>query len=905
MSIKGGSIEVSQISLDDENVPLVSAQDGAVVIGRDNYYSQTIDGITEVYLKNINPLWDENTATEIIIPASLNDGVSFDIKPYPSDDVYYFMMPADADLSNITCQALNSSGDVIDTFSLSSEQNGIASVTVKGLEYTIKAMQADLPTVYLNIDEDKGAISDMNNSQDHSALCYGSVQIDVPYEMAVNENNGITSYFDDGMEMRGRGNLTWRNSINISAQKPYQFKLGSKLDLFGMGKAKTWTLLGTTYTQNVYYNKLVYDMSYDMGLENSSQSRFVMVYMNGEFLGMYTLAEKVQVGEARVNISDLEDEVDDVLADGGDIDSLDLTGGYLCEIDNSNDDLQFKTNNTKITIQSPTNLDVAPNFGDTESLSNNRYKYIVDTVSYLFDAIFNSDNGIIAGGENAGKHFTEVIDMESFITYFWSQELSSNIDCTVGSTYFYKDKDSIDPKIYLGPVWDCDGCFNAEYGTAWIMPTKTNSDGTARLFNALCQHREFVSYAIAYYKNDYNNIASVYKSYADLSLYYDTLLADARSMSLVRWPWKYTYANGKTANYIKSKAAWVDEYLEDPDIGLMQFATKGNYIPLEEVPAPEEDTDSAPTEEPVPEATAAPTSEPIDETGLVTYFNFENGTAAEDLDGDYEMGYDSRQGIPSKLFASVDGENLRKMKWSSELYGDSVVPIVEPNSTTPWGENPYFEIQTSTVGFDTITVSAELGGTKKGAANFDIRYSTDGVNFTTAAEGATITKNKTMVQVFDNVELPGDAGNCETLYIRFVPRNGETIGGEINFIGNTGGEFAINNIIIRGSDEPLPTAEPTPTPTAEPNYSWLIDSYDGNVVTVTTPDDAAAGETYFVFIAKYSDAEIMTDCEVITLTVESGKTSYELAAEKKIGGENIKVMLWDKDLKPLTAVFER
>ena len=55
-----------------------------------------------------------------------------------------------------------------------------------------------------------------------------------------------------------------------------------------------------------------------------------------------------------------------------------------------------------------------------------------------------------------GKNWSDILDADSAVKYYWTQELFKNLDASTSSTYFYKDSDSVDSKLYSGPVWDLD-----------------------------------------------------------------------------------------------------------------------------------------------------------------------------------------------------------------------------------------------------------------------------------------------------------------------------------------------------------------------------------------------------------------------------------------------------------------
>ena len=83
------------------------------------------------------------------------------------------------------------------------------------------------------------------------------------------------------------------------------------------------------------------------------------------------------------------------------------------------------------------------------------------------DAIY-SENGY----NSKGKHYSDYIDVDSFIKAYLVQEISMNIDGTFTSFFMWKDSDlKGDGKIHFGPAWDFDLSF-ADFPT-W----RTNSDG--------------------------------------------------------------------------------------------------------------------------------------------------------------------------------------------------------------------------------------------------------------------------------------------------------------------------------------------------------------------------------------------------------------------------------------------
>ena len=269
-------------------------------------------------------------------------------------------------------------------------------------------------------------------------------------------------------EIKSRGNATW-----TYLKKPYQIKLNTKTDLFGMGKAKTWILLANYTDQSMLHNALGFTLGEALNLPYNIEYRFVNLYVDSEYRGLYMLTEKVQIDDARVDITDLEKATEKanpdvdlerldvrLVTEGALIENSnltsytycvgaespdDITGGYLVELDVIRGDQEpchFITDNGLIyTVKSP------------EYASREEMEYIAGLFADMEEAIFSE-----TGHNRKGVHYTEYIDMESFAGVYTVQELMKNWDAYLGSMFFFKDADSNGEtaKIYMGPLWDLD-----------------------------------------------------------------------------------------------------------------------------------------------------------------------------------------------------------------------------------------------------------------------------------------------------------------------------------------------------------------------------------------------------------------------------------------------------------------
>jgi len=202
-------------------------------------------------------------------------------------------------------------------------------------------------------------------------------------------------------------------------------------------------------------------------------------------------------------------------------------------------------------------------------------------------------------------------------------------------------------------------------------------------------------------------------------------------------------------------------------------------------------------------ATCTAVSAQESETITAIVFPNSSAVAEENLSvsgyGDKDSGYASST-VGGRLYASVSGTDYRKLEWSKGEYQDlGMQPVMTGGTKNPWGNGAFLEIRVPTAGYESITFSASIGATKKGPRDYKLQISTDGVNYSdVAGQVFSIPANKILYPAFDNAALPADAANVDMLYIRIAVASNMMVNGTAGLIGGTGGETAINNILVSG-----------------------------------------------------------------------------------------------------------
>ena len=234
-------------------------------------------------------------------------------------------------------------------------------------------------------------------------------------ENAVYDLSGISG------AIRGRGNSTW----DFCDKKSYRIKLDNKANLLGAGKGadKDWALLANAREKSMLRNHAAFLLARKMGMEAVTNDAFAVLYLNGEYLGIYQLCETVELGKSRLDLPDGGEETDI---------------GYLLELDKrakseSKSKLSyFYVNDWKI-----------PFAIKSEITTEEQNAFIKAYVGKADDAILMGDR----------ERIEELIDLASFVDMYLIEEFTKDRDVGFASFYLYKKPGG---KLYCGFPWDFD-----------------------------------------------------------------------------------------------------------------------------------------------------------------------------------------------------------------------------------------------------------------------------------------------------------------------------------------------------------------------------------------------------------------------------------------------------------------
>ena len=258
----------------------------------------------------------------------------------------------------------------------------------------------DLPVVYINTEKGKAITSKWN-------------YINATFSMKANGVEGFDDVPLRGIRIRGRGNSTW---LRYFPKKAFKMNFNEKISLMGAANDKDWLLIANFYDRSLSRNHLALQLSRQLSaLEFTMDSHPVDVILNGEYYGMYDLAEQPEVAKGRIAI-----KTDPAAEDSG----------FYLEVGGAG----FSVGSLEaVEIHYPKEYNAA------------QKKYIANYIAQI-DKIITSGADLDA--------LSQYVDIDNLVDWLLLQEYTYNFDAGFSrNTYMYKEPGG---KLKFGPAWDFD-----------------------------------------------------------------------------------------------------------------------------------------------------------------------------------------------------------------------------------------------------------------------------------------------------------------------------------------------------------------------------------------------------------------------------------------------------------------
>jgi len=384
----------------------------------------------------------------------------------------------------------------------------------------------------------------------------------------INQITDPANVYDGNISIEIRGSSSQTRFPKKSYGFETQLANGSNnnISILGLPEENDWILIGPYSDKTLLRNDILYHLSAQMG-QYAPRTRLCELVIDQKYQGFYLLVEKIKRDKNRVDISKLK--VDDNEGDQ-------LTGGYILKIDKS-------TGSGGSGWHSPfqpesyadRKLFFQYEYPDIADITLQQQNYIQNFINQMETALSNDDFKDSLSG------YRNYMDIPSFINFFFANELSYNVDGYRMSTFLYKDRDSVDNKLHIGPVWD----FNLAFGNGWDCRTQ-NSEGFMVHFHKDCTNNFFqIPFWWERMLEDpwfQDQLRCQWKGYREGPLHTDSIMAyidqrvitinDAQQRNFTRWPvlpvtlWPnffhadtYQGEVDLVKDWIKDRMAWLDQ----------------------------------------------------------------------------------------------------------------------------------------------------------------------------------------------------------------------------------------------------------------------------------------------------------------------------------------------------------
>jgi hypothetical protein len=313
----------------------------------------------------------------------------------------------------------------------------------------------------------------------------------------------------------------------------YKIKLTEKNSMLGMPKDKEWDLISNFRDKSMLQNYITYQLAGILGDEYYPKCKFVELYLNRQYQGIFLLVEHIKVSKKRVNISKEDSSFlfEKTTATSTDGTMFTSSLGYI-----------FKFCEPKEPSE------------HSQSLLEN---HINDFEQFLQSKnIYNLDN------------IAKWIDIDDFIRYYWIQEFTKNVDGHRRSVFLTWEKTgNSNDLIKMGPVWD----FDLGYGNSGDVKREPDewlirNYGWDRF---LFKNKDYETHVREYWKKNRSAFVATLDSIDSMS----QKLAEASQNEFKKWPVlendesfpffrkfsNYQEAVDTLKSWIEQRIQWIDE----------------------------------------------------------------------------------------------------------------------------------------------------------------------------------------------------------------------------------------------------------------------------------------------------------------------------------------------------------
>lgn len=390
-----------------------------------------------------------------------------------------------------------------------------------------------LPIVYINT---------------HNSLVISSKEYYIDGNLWL-DNCGIDGYQSLGnanaplpIEIKGRGNWSWKYFY----KKPYKIKFAQKQSPLGLDESKHFVLLPKASDWSGYLrDETGFELSRLLNMPYTPRFLPVEVVLNGEYMGLYFLGEKIRVEKGRVDIQEQQDlDTNPINVSGGWLLELGLDGTIVHQQHEGND-----VNNFWYSIMSQSPEQVSQVQKD-----------------YIHNFLFKADSCLFVT-DKTDQGWEKYFDIDILARFYMIQEMMENVESFAGSLFLHKDWGE-DQKLKYGPVWDFDNSYwhDATTSDHFFFEYQTVPYFTPLWLREMLKFPRLQQRIRMVWKEFMNN--NSLNKVIDHAQYWRSLIETAEQHDKQRWRYASIHGPNAPAEFldkVSRKVAWLDEQWSVPE----------------------------------------------------------------------------------------------------------------------------------------------------------------------------------------------------------------------------------------------------------------------------------------------------------------------------------------------------
>lgn len=291
-------------------------------------------------------------------------------------------------------------------------------------------------------------------------------------------------------KIKGRGNSSYEASARVYGKYAYNLTSDKKVELIdGAATAKKWSLLANNVDSTMLRNTLIYSIADDIGIKYVPKTRVIDLYDNGNYLGCYILAEKVEYGEDTlmsdmINLDKVNEAYNASIHSDFDTDNCILKEKTYTTSGGTTYTYRCATTYTTEYSDEPVAFETPENFKECNFLLEHelfdRYtteaSYFIsgrtkqavvvkypeyateEEMLWIIDLYEQAESAVYEGTYD---DIDAILDVDSFARMYLIQELALNLDAGATSYYIHNnvytdDNGELQSELVTSPVWDYD-----------------------------------------------------------------------------------------------------------------------------------------------------------------------------------------------------------------------------------------------------------------------------------------------------------------------------------------------------------------------------------------------------------------------------------------------------------------